>query len=159
MEDEQYQKLEGYALKLLSFRPRSRKEIQGKLKVYSIKKGISGNIVERVIDYLLKQNLINDEEFAKWWLDQRQSFRPKGERVIRMELANKGISKETIDKILTVTSEQGLKEVDLAKKVIDKKNYVFKNLSAKERKIKLSQLLARRGFDWETISQAIDSES
>lgn len=156
MEDEQYQKLEGYALKLLSFRPRSQKEIQGKLKVYGIKKDISAKMVEKIMHYLLGENLINDEEFAKWWLDQRQSFRPKGARIIRMELANKGISREIVDQILTDTKDQGFTEVDLAKKVIEKKNYVFKNLSAKERKIKISQLLARRGFDWETISQVID---
>lgn len=157
MEDEDCQKLKDYALKLLSFRPRSQKEITSKLQQYCIKKGFPIQTTEKVIAYLLGQNFISDYDFVKWWIDQRQSFNPRGMRVIKQELLSKGISKEIIEEILVNSNDGKSKEVELAKQVINKKQYLLKKLSARDKKIKISQYLAGRGFDWDTIYKVIDS--
>ena len=99
--DEQYQKIKNYAYRLLSFRPRSKKEIRDKLNQYSTKHKFNSALVEKVLADLTSGNFINDREFANWWLDQRQSFKPKGLKAIQFELANKGISKEVIEKVIS----------------------------------------------------------
>lgn len=157
MDDDKYQRVRDYALKLLSFRPRSIKEIKGKLFQFSIKKGIPGKIVDQVIADLRAQNFLNDKDFASWWLEQRQSFRPKGKIVIRMELMQKGIDKETIEQVLSEGQASKETELDLAQKVVGKKLSSFQHLSKKEKRQKIGNLLLRRGFDWETIRRVIDS--
>lgn len=156
MDDEKYQKLRDYALKLLSFRPRSVKEIKGKLMQFSLKRGISAKIVDQVLEKLKSDNLINDYEFVRWWVDQRQTFKPKGTRAIRLELRQKGIDKEVIDEVFSQTKDT-VSEFDLARKVIDKKIFSYRHLTTQELKIKASGLLIRRGFTWETIHKVIDS--
>lgn len=157
IEDECYQKLRDYALKLLSFRPRSSKEIKGKLTQFSVKKSIPQKTAARVINDLVSQNFINDEEFAVWWFEQRRTFRPKGEKLIQMELQQKGIDKEIIVKALKETAEGKKGEFESALEVASKKIDRFQYLPFKKRKIKISNLLAHRGFSWETIHKVIDS--
>lgn len=156
MDDDKYQKVRDYALKLLSFRPRSTKEIKGKLMQFSIKRGISSKIVDQVINNLISQNFLNDKDFASWWLEQRDTFRPKGSRIIKMELLQKGIDRETIDQVLKPKKEEN-EEFNLALKVANKKILSYHHLPKEEIKIKIGNLLARRGFDWETIHKVIDS--
>lgn len=154
---EQYQKLLDYALKLLSFRPRSCQEIDGKLAYYSAKKNIPPDLVNKVIDDLKSQNLINDEEFALWWKNQRTQFKPKGKYAIKMELLQKGIPKEIIEKILSEGNNSGNQEFEMAQKLALKKIPSYRNLSLKEKKIKIGNFLYRRGFSWEIIRRVIDS--
>lgn len=157
MRDENYQKLHDYALKLLSFRPRSAKEIKGKLLLYSAKWRISSEVLDQVIENLSEQNFINDREFVSWWIDQRQSFRPKGFKVIKLELLRKGISKEDIDAVSTEMENETISEYDLAMKVMEKKLTHMRGLFGERLKIKIRDLLFRRGFEWETIRKVIDS--
>lgn len=156
MGNDQYQKLRDYALKLLSFRPRSSKEIKNRLMQFSIKRGISVKLVEKVIEELISQNFINDGEFTAWWIEQRQTFKPKGRRALQMELLEKGINKEVIDEALTKEAGED-KEFELALKVVSKKIAHLKYSSAENLKIKISGLLGRRGFSWDTIYKVIDS--
>jgi regulatory protein len=153
--DENFQKLRNYALKLLSFRPRTEKEISGKLKQFSIKRGINTKLVEELIQELTSQGLINDKEFAAWWIDQRDNFRPKGKRALVVELRNKGVVPEIIEEVLTFKKSDE-DEYQSAKKLIDKKLSVFRNLSRDELKMKIGNFLSRRGFSWEIIYKVID---
>ena len=157
MEEEEYQKLKKYALKLLSFRPRTKKEISERLRQYCNKKNISLKIADQVINYLIEKSFINDEDFTKWWIDQRHSFRPKGISVIKKELLNKGVEIEVIEKELSAYKENPKSEYDLALKLIEKKINVRMKLSTRDKRIKISNLLARRGFSWDIIYQVIDT--
>ena len=157
MEDENYQKVRDHALKLLSFRPRSTKEVSVKLQKFTAKRDFPNEIIGKVINELTEQKFLDDKEFVRWWVDQRQSYRPKGARAIKMELLCKGIEKEVIDEILSTNDGEKISEYDLAKKVVDKKIVHFKHLPQEKLKIKVRDLLARRGFDWETIRKVIDS--
>lgn len=156
MDDDKYQKLRDYALKLLSYRPRSVQEIRGKLMQLSIKRGIKLTYVDKVISDLTTLNLLNNEEFAKWWLEQRQTFRPKGEKLLKMELKSKGIEKEVIDRIFTKKPEEKNRELENALTVARKKFPLYKNLPKEKIKIRLAGHLVRRGFAWEIIYQVID---
>lgn len=156
MEDEAYLNLRNYSLKLLSYRPRSIREVSEKLKKYCIKKKISAETVNQVINYLKEQNFLNDEEFGRWWITQRNSFRPKGYQLIKLELMQKGIDKEIINRVISDTENKGEGEFLTAMKVIEKKRNLLKNLKKDALKAKISRFLGSRGFSWETVFHVID---
>lgn len=157
MEDEKYQKLKDYSLKLLSIRPRSKKEISSKLSQFAKKRHLPENLIDKLLNEFSELNLLNDFEFSKWWIEQRRSFRPKGEKVIRLELLHKGVDKEVIDSAVIAINADGLSDYDLAMKVAEKRLTRFQNLSPIQLKIKIRDFLFRRGFGWEIISKVIDS--
>ena len=134
----------------LSFRPRSKREILDYLK----RKNVGEEVQKIILAKLEKLSYVNDLEFAKFFVESRVKFRPKGKRLIAAELAQKGIDKEIIEKVL---SETQTSEIDLAKVAISKKLERFLKLPELGAKQKISQFLARRGFSWETIKTIIDS--
>lgn len=156
MEEDNYQRLRDYSLRLLSFRPRSVKEISDKLKKFAIRRNFPDKLVEKVLEELKNQKFLDDKEFSLWWKQQRQSHKPKGKKAIKIELLQKGIDKQTIEDSLTDRDED-ISEYDLAMRVIDRKLTRLKNLSGEKLKMKVRDMLLARGFDWETIYKVIDS--
>jgi len=137
------------ALRFLSYRPRSEKEVRENL----IKKRAPQEIIETIITRLKDHKFLNDAEFAAWFIRSRNDSKPKAARVIEMELKQKGISGETIDNLpLTID------DLENAKKLLEKKVERYKNLERDEIYKKLGGFLARKGFDWDTIKKAIDEE-
>jgi len=149
-----FEKFYNSTLRFLSYRPRSEKELRDKLK----SKKASSEIVEKVIVKLKEQKFINDEEFAKWWIEQRSAFRTKSIKFIKIELQQKGVDKNIIDRIIHNSEFIIQNDLERAKKLIDKRKERVKNLSKQELYQKLGGFLARRGFDWDTIKQAIDPD-
>lgn len=153
-----FQKFYDRALRFLSFRPRSEKEIRDFLKRPRKKRSkrktetIDEATVEKIIAKLKEFNFINDEEFAKWWVEQRQGHKPRGKRVIEMELKQKGIPEELITNYQLLITNQ----LDLAKKAVEKKAVMYRGLPREKAYQKLSQFLLRRGFDWETVREVVD---
>ncbi len=143
-----FQKFYNRTLRFLSYRPRSEKEIIDFLK----KKKVEPSIISKILKKLQEQNFINDEEFTKWWIEQRQGNKPRGIRVIKMELKQKGISDELITNYQLLITDQ----LELAKKALEKKVSTYRNLPREKAYRKLSQFLLRRGFDWETVKDVID---
>lgn len=101
------------ALRLLSYRPRSIREITQRLT----KTNADTHTINRVINNLIGKNLLNDQEFAQWWVDQRVKFRPRGNFALTQELAQKGIDREIIDSVLLSFDA----ELELAKKLPESK--------------------------------------
>lgn len=149
-----FAKFQNIAIKFLSYRQRSEKELREKL----LKKKAPSDVLEKVIDFLKEQKFLDDEEFAKWWIRQRTEFNPKSLRIIKMELKQKGIDQETIENALTQHSSEELTMSDLekAKDIVVKKLPKYKGLTKYELIQKLGPYLARRGFNYETIKQSID---
>lgn len=156
MDEEEYQKVRDYALRLLSFRPRSTNEISTKLKKYCSKRKFPDKLIAQLIEEFTEQKLLDDKAFIRWWLEQRQSYKPKGVRAIKIELINKGVDKKLIDETVSEIKER-ISEYDLAMQVITRKLIHLKHLSSEKLKIKIRDLLLRRGFDWDVIYKVIDS--
>jgi len=146
-EKSDYHKFLNFAYRYLSFRPRSEKEIDDYLK----KKKADEKIREKIVSSLKGKNLLNDYDFAFWWVEQRLSFRPKGKRALRQELRRKGIDEEIISSVL----EKKVDEVSLAKKILRRRASFWQRLSPFERRKKETAYLLRRGFSWETINQVV----
>lgn len=114
-----------------------------KLQKYKIS---DSTLLERVITRLRELDYVNDEKFAAWWVDQRQSHKPKGTRFLTQELKAKGV---------TVEIKQS-DEVGLARQALAKKLDRWQALPKLEQKKKIYGFLGRRGFDSEVIRHVID---
>lgn len=152
--EDQVGKLLNSALSFLSVRPRSVKEVRVRLKLKLEKSGYIDptRTLDLVIDKLAKMALLDDEEFARWWVDQRKKFKPMGERVLRSELHSKGVPREIIDELFFAYEESVSEIESLARK----KASVYKNLPKVEFQTKLSNFLARRGYGWDEIKSVVD---
>jgi regulatory protein len=138
-------------LRFLSYRPRSEKEVRDKLK----RKQVDSSIAEKIIAKLKEKKFINDEEFAKGWIENRLRFKPRSLRLIGFELKQKGIAQELTDKLIDNTKAIS-GDLDSAKKLVQKKIEKFKALPKQEVYQKLGRFLASKGFNWDTIKKSID---
>ena len=158
LQKEELSKLMDRVLHFLSYRPRSEKEITDYLiKKIAAKENIKYHqakdspLIAQVIEKLKRYKYINDLEFAKWFISSRIKSKPKGVRLLKLELFRKGISKDIVEKVLS----KNLNQNELAKKAIEKKIKKWQKLPDLELKKKLYSHLSSRGFDFETIKQAI----
>lgn len=95
--DDQVERLYDKAIKFLSYRPRSEKEVRDSLllklrltdKGEEEKKNFEHSI-EEAIKKLEKIGQIDDREFASWWVEQRTKFKKTSPRVVKLELLKKG---------------------------------------------------------------------
>jgi len=156
-----FQKHYDRVLRFLSFRPRSEKEIRDYLKrpprkrFPSKQKPIDEEVVEKIIAKLKEYKFVDDEEFTRWWIEQRTGAKPKGARVIKMELQQKGIDREHIERLLSTEEIKKLGNEGI-RKLIEKHYPKYANLPKQEIRQKLGQFLLRRGFDWDSVKPAID---
>jgi len=146
--------------RLLSIRARSEKEIRDyfkirnkKLKIKN-KPAIADEVINELITHLKQKDLINDLEFTKAWVESRS--RKKGLRVIKQELFQKGIDREIIEIVISRQSSD-IREEEVAKKLLEKKIKVWKNLSNLEFKKKAYEFLMRKGFEYEIVKDIIEN--
>lgn len=144
----EFQKTYDKILRFATLRPRSEKEFIIWIKKHKIPK----NLHTELFDRLRRLDFLNDEKFAIWWIEQRSNFRPKPKRVLERELRIKGIGKEITEKVLR---ESMVDEVSIALKVMEKKSYLWKQFVGYEKRLKISQYLARNGYSWDVIKKII----
>lgn len=135
------------ALNFLSYRPRSIDEVRKNLR----QKDISETAVETVIERLERVGLLNDAEFARFWVENRDRFKPRGERALRYELRQKGVSDEAIDLALEEVDTD-----DAAYRAAQQRSRRYRNADVATFKKKMTAYLGRRGFDYGSIRDAID---
>ncbi|MBI2035038.1 MAG: regulatory protein RecX [Candidatus Levybacteria bacterium] len=146
------------ALRFLSYRQRSEKEVSDHLLnkfPRSKRTAVDPQIVDNVIVKLKGLGFINDEEFGRMWIESRNRSKPRSKRLLRLELKQKGITEEIIDRLTTDGQRQST-DLELARKIVSKKISKLGNLDKQKIYKKLGGMLARRGFDWETIKRVID---
>jgi len=135
------------AIGLIGRRPRSMAEIERSLQ----KKEFDDRIIEQVIDRLAAVDLLNDAAFASYWVEQRETFRPRSKLALRQELQQKGVSRTVIDTVLNKVDEELA-----AWRVGQKQAARWAYLSEKEFRVKLGRFLQRRGFPYDVIKSTIN---
>lgn len=155
--EENQSKLLDRAVNFLSYRPRSEKEVKDYLiKTISKAEKLKWNearessLPDIVIEKLRKYGYINDVEFAKWWIESRTKAKPKGRKLIELELKGKGVDSNLIVKLLPNKSKT---DINLALKVLEKKKTKLSKLQPREVQKKVFNYLAYRGFDIDTIKE------
>jgi len=136
-------------LKFIGYRSRSEKEIIDRLR----KKKIDEKMISEIMAKLQEWKFIDDIAFAKQWIESRVVNRHKSIRLVRLELLKKGIKKEIIDSLFENLSKES--DVISIEAIIRKK---IKRLNIQDRNDlqKLSRYLLGKGFDWETVKEAIN---
>ena len=134
------------ALHFLDFRPRSRAEVQRNLE----KRAIPTDVINDVFKRLERSGLVNDERFAKDWVDNRSEFRPRSRRALAYELHKRGLDDTAIEKAL-----EGLNEETMAYQAAIKQARRYEDLPLRDFHNKLGSFLARRGFSYEIIKQVV----
>lgn len=163
MEDALYTRI----LQFLTIRLRSEKEIRDyitkQLQKPHIAQGVSDKkqLTEQLIERLKKQNFLDDLAFAIAFIRSRTVYKPKGKKIIAYELQQKGIAQTTIDEAFVSFTEDSSvddirDEVAIARQLLEKKRSAYEKLPKRERFQKAGSMLARKGFDMDTIRKAID---
>jgi regulatory protein len=135
------------ALHFLSFRPRSSAEVRRNLS----KRGVSESLVDLTVERLQLAGLLNDLEFARAWIENRNIFQPRSKSYLRLELHRKGISDEIVQPLL----DEQVNEEALAYEAARKYARRLAGLEWLEFRQKLSGFLARRGFSYTTQSPVV----
>ncbi len=134
------------AMLFLSYRARSESEIRQNLSKHEIPQ----DVIEHTLERLRENRLADDNQFARAWVENRNTFRPRSRRALQMELRQKGLSDETSQSAL-----EGLDEEALAYEAGLKKARRLQSEEWSEFRKKLSEHLARRGFPYSVIASVV----
>ena len=134
-------------LKFLAYRPRSLAETRR----YLMRIDTDERAIEEVIERLLAGGYLDDAAFARFWVDNRERFRPKGPLALQHELRQKGISQAIIDQVLqAIDSQRSAYRAGRprAERLARMDQHVFRQ--------KLGSYLLRRGFGHEEVWFVVD---
>ena len=134
------------ASRYLSYRPRSESELKERLH----QRGFDGDNVEAVITKLKEQGLVDDIAFAQFWKDSRESFRPRSQWLIRLELKQKGVAADIIDQVVN-----GGNDDDSAYRAALGKAHSLPRSDYQVFRRRLGEYLRRRGFGYGVISHTV----
>jgi SOS response regulatory protein OraA/RecX len=91
------------AARLLEVRPRAAGEVRRRL----LAAGFPPALVEAAIVRLIAAGYLDDEAFARVWVESRDRARPRGEAALRRELLARGVAAETANAILSERRARG----------------------------------------------------
>jgi regulatory protein len=147
-ETAQTDKLYNMTLGLIARRPRSQWEIVDYLKRKKADPGASEEIIAR----LSERGYIDDEDFARRWVESRRLLKPISKRKLQMELKTKRINDEVITKVL---DEDDSDELEVLQAEVDKK----RRQSRYKDDEKLMQYLARQGYSYVDIKRVLSGDA
>jgi len=142
------------AVNLISYRPRSSKELSDKLK----QKGFSAEIACDVIRHLQDVNLVNDLEFARMLVRDKLRGKPMGRAMVRRKLLEKGIGFQIVERVLKeYISEDDEREAAtrLAAKKLKLSRSRFADLDTSRRRKRMMDYLVGRGFSAEVALKTV----
>jgi len=142
----------GAAVGYLAGRPHTVAEIHRHLR----SKKFDPETIDHAIDRLRAQRYVDDEAFARWWIEQRDRFKPRGDRALRTELAQKGVARDVVDIVLGERAPDA--DVEQARRALSRPLTRWADMPDAERKRKIHAYLAARGFDYDTIDEVTRRE-
>lgn len=154
--ESQFGKVYARALEYCLMRPHSTREVGDYLyrktrdtrtKTGGIKKGVSSDITDRVLKRLQNRGYVDDEKFARFWIENRNLKKGVSRRKLQAELRAKGVDGQIIERELAATERGDESEIQ---KIIAKKRPRYSDDQ------KLMQYLARQGFSYDDIKQALE---
>lgn len=134
------------ALRLLSYRPRSEREMQDALRARRIPETIANETLER----LRELRLLDDAAFADAWTDSRQRNNPRGRRMLLVELTQKGVEREVAQECVAAIDEEAA-----AVRAGRKRSQTLRGLEFRDFRRRLGDFLVRRGFGYDVCETAI----
>lgn len=151
LEAEEKQKAYKLAVNYLSYRMRAVSEVE----TYLAKKEMTDQAIKYAIHRLIEQRYLNDEEFAKAYVQTKFNTSPSGPIKMKRELQQLGIHPDTIEHMLATLTHDEL--VEKAGKFVQKKQQETNRRSASEVQQRIQQTLMQRGFSFDIIAEAIQT--
>ncbi len=133
------------ALRLLSHRARSERELRTRLEL----RGIPADIVAAEIERLRETGLLDDEKFAAAWVEERRRTSPRSRRMLRYELLGRGIDPDAADR-----ATRDVDDLPTALELARQRGSKLERAGEEEFIASVGAFLRRRGFDWETARHA-----
>lgn len=145
------------AAAFLAARPRSESETRRRL----LKLGYPERLVDDVIARLIEMRYLDDEVFARDWIESRDRARPRGESGLRRELALKGVRRDIVNSVLSEREQlasgddpdRGAARALLARRL----TALTREPDPMKRRQKAYALLARNGFDPDVCRDAVNA--
>lgn len=134
------------ALGFLSHRARSAAEVRRRLQ----RRGFDEAVIDAEIERLRRVGLLDDEAFARAWVAERERLAPRGRRLLRAELRQRGIGAEPAE---AATAELDDRETALA--LARQRAEKVQAADYRGFAVKVGGFLLRRGFDHETAQEAV----
>lgn len=137
------------AVGYLAARARSKHEIEQKL----MQAGYRPCTVEMVIYKLQRENLLDDADFARQWVESRQNHK-LGRSRIAQELRRKGISQDEAEEALSIIEDEDQLSgaIALAAKAAAR---IKPDEDLRKASNRIAGMLARRGYSWDIAKKAI----
>ncbi|MEC4686393.1 MAG: regulatory protein RecX [Nitrospirota bacterium] len=140
----------GYALRLLSIRGRSERELRDRLR----RKGFKEDTIDTTVSALKEFGLIDDPALADDLISYAVNRKSLGTRGVRALLQKRGIPED----IINSSGIDTIDETKSAEELVRKKVKLFKGLPKEKVMRRLYGMLQRRGHSFETIKRVLDGE-
>jgi regulatory protein len=160
--ESQFGKLYARALEYCLMRPHSSREVRDYLwrKTKSTKyrsrsgelkerAGVSQEVIDRIFNRLVEKGYINDETFARWWIENRNVRKGTSLRKLEAELRAKGVTPAIITSQLNRSTRNEENELQ---KMIAKKQGRYDDPQ------KFKQYLMRQGFSYDAVVAALEKQ-
>lgn len=135
-------------LSLIARRPRSEWEIRDYLK----RKDYETEFIEQIVERTRERGYIDDEAFARSWVESRRFLKPVSRRKLSLELKQKRVSAEVIDTVLA-EDRASTDEREVLRELVARKRGRYPD------NLKLMQYLARQGYGYEDIKAVLEEEA
>jgi regulatory protein len=137
------------ALVFLAYRPRSEREVRDRLR----RGAFSQTAIDAAIARLYDWRYLDDADFARRWVENRASQRPRGQRLLQQELRQKGIAPEIAREVI---AEAELDEASAAEALARRRLPAYAGDDPAAVRRRLSAYLARRGYGYDVIRVALE---
>ncbi len=124
-------------------RPHSERETRDYLNKKIFEKKLDKSFVDLIVEKLKNKKYVDDESFARWYVENRFVKKGVSQKRLSMELGKKGVSRGIIDEVLDLRNDE-----EEIKKMIAKKR-------AKYDDEKLIAYLCRQGFDFQLVKDLV----
>lgn len=140
-----------YVLRLLSFRPRTRRELRQRL----LRRGFSSELVERVVARAEEEGLVDDRAFARLYAEDRLISRPCPRRLVAAELRAKGVEPKIAQDAAHAAFPE-LTEEELARRALAAKRARWEKLPQPVAMRRAYSFLLRRGFSPDLARKVVE---
>ena len=141
------------AIRFLNYKQRTEKEVHDKLKGFKL----SEESINKIMLFLKEFKFVNDENYAKLFVESKKILKPEGRRTVRMKLAQKGIGKELSEKSVRENYSEE-EEFNKAKELYDKYRKKVRGKNEADKKQKCYRFLLSKGFTYDLIREVMRIE-
>jgi regulatory protein len=131
----------------LAQRPHSERELRQKLA----RKHFAEGAINKVIADLKGRRLLDDAEFARFWCENREAFRPRSRRLTGLELRQKGVTAEVV-----AEATAGMNDAESAFRTGIKRAKLLAGADYETFLRRIGEFLRRRGYSYETVKATVD---